>query len=123
MFLKRHLLLSLGDAQGISRETSHAEAEVLAGKAEVITSCAKHQNVLAEVATDCAKHRNVLAEVLTGKAEVATDCAKHRNVLAEVLAGKAEVLAGKAEVATDCAKHRNVNPGAIFFDAIAKFRN
>jgi hypothetical protein len=116
LFLKRHLLLSLGDAQGISRETSHAEAEVLAGKTEVITSCAKHRNVLAEVPTDCAKHRNVLAEVLTGKAEVATDCAKHRNVLAEV-------LAGKAEAATDCAKHRNVNPGAIFFDAIAKFRN
>ncbi|WP_334813534.1 hypothetical protein [Nostoc sp.] len=41
-------------------------ADVLAGKAEV--------------ATDCAKHRNVLADVLAGKAEVATDCAKHRNV-------------------------------------------
>jgi hypothetical protein len=40
--------------------------EVLAGKTEVVT--------------DCAKHRNVLTEVLAGKAEVATDCAKHRNV-------------------------------------------
>ncbi|WP_322692232.1 hypothetical protein [Nostoc sp. DedSLP03] len=50
------------------------------------------------------------------KAEVATACAKHGNV-------KAEVLTGKAEAATDCAKHGNVNPGAIFFDAIAKFRN
>nr|WP_322682673.1 hypothetical protein [Nostoc sp. DedQUE07]MDZ8127955.1 hypothetical protein [Nostoc sp. DedQUE07] len=66
-------------------------------------------NIKAEAATACAKHGNI-------KAEVATACAKHGNV-------KVEVLTGKAEAATDCAKHRNVNPGAIFFDAIAKFRN
>ncbi|MEH2118742.1 hypothetical protein [Nostoc sp.] len=60
--------------------------------------------VKAEVVTDCAKHRNVMTEVLTGKAEVATDCAKHGNVLAEVLTGKAEIV-------TDCAKHRNVKAG------------